>query len=285
MIQDQDSFVGHRSDKQFSKVILSSNSQTAIQDYRKFLELFSTNGIDFRSITGDNIQKFGKIFKDVMEGDNVVLKKEVYAQFLSSRFNKESVSVYEENLRRFKELINNENATETMMQNFLSDKVWFFGLNYVQSAQNSKPKFNATLGTEYDFLLEGFNQVYDIAELKGPNEPLFDVEKEGKRKSSFNDRIDYKFSAKFSRALHQVMSYMNEFEENFNHIQDNQPSIKDFMYPKGTIIMSKRSLFPDSGKNSEKYLHLINRQFANIDILTYDDLADRAQIIIDFIKK
>jgi len=49
--------------------------------------------------------------------------------------------------------------------------------------------------------------------------------------------------------------------------------------------VSKRSLFPNTGKDSNKYLHLLNRQFANVEVLTYDDLADRAQIIIDFMKE
>lgn len=51
------------------------------------------------------------------------------------------------------------------------------------------------------------------------------------------------------------------------------------------MVLSKRALFPNIGKNSKKYLHLLNRQFANIDILTYDDLADRAENIINFMRE
>ena len=78
---------------------------------------------------------------------------------------------------------------------------------------------------------------------------------------------------------------MDEFEEHFGLIKEHQPSIQEFLYPKGVIVISKRDLFPKDGKDSQKYLHLTNRQFANIDILTYDDLADRAEIIINFMKE
>ena len=171
------------------------------------------------------------------------------------------------------------------MQNFLSSRVWFFGLDYIQSHLRSKPKFSSGLGSEYDFLLEGFNQVYDIAELKGPNAKLIDEAKSSERKGAFDPRIDYKYSHDFGRALHQAISYMHEFEENFGKIEENQPSIKHFNYPSAIIVLSKRSLFPELGKDSRKYLHLLNRQFANIDILTYDDLADRAENIINFMKE
>ncbi len=171
------------------------------------------------------------------------------------------------------------------MQKFLSDRVWFFGLCYQQSHLKSKPKFNSTLGTEYDFLLEGFNEVYDIAELKGPNDFLIEEHSEGERKNSFDKRIDYRYSVKFSRALHQVLDYINEFENFFERIKANQPSISNFLYPKGIIVISKRALFPEDGKNSKQYLHLLNRQFSNIEILTYDDLATRGRIIVDFIKE
>ena len=78
---------------------------------------------------------------------------------------------------------------------------------------------------------------------------------------------------------------MDEFEDNFGKIEESQPSIKRFNYPTALIVISKRALFPDIGKDSKKYLHLLNRQFANIDILTYDDLADRAENIVKFMKE
>jgi hypothetical protein len=280
-ITSQDEFINKEVKEKYFK-IFSSNSDK----FNELLdEILKNKQFDFDNVNKEGINKIIEIAFNVYKGNNVVLPTKIYQKLSSERIDQRSLEIYEENLKEFRALINSDDSLETDMQNFLSDKVWFFGLDYFQSHRNSKPKFNSNLGKEYDFLLESFNQVYDIVELKGPNEYMFEIDAEGKRNNSFDNRMDYKFSNKFSRALHQVLSYMDEFENRFDHIKENQPSIKDFIYPKGSIVISKRNLFPEDGKNSLKYLHLINRQFANINILTYDDLADRAQIIIDFIKK
>lgn len=241
----------------------------------------------------DVIKSSGKISaKDLEEyinqatnEDTVLIQKSVLEKVKQSRASDENIKRYENDLEEFNGLVANDKTSETDMQKFLSEHVWFFGLNYIQAHLRCKPKFSSGLGSEYDFLLEGFNHVYDIAELKGPNDYLIDLRSSSPRSGSFDPRNDYKYSSTFGRALHQVISYMYEFEDLFRHIKESQPSIKDFRYPCAVIVISKRSLFPIEGKNSDKYLHLLNRQFSNIEILTYDDLADRAQNILDFMKK
>lgn len=280
---EQDELVGKTPKKTHYKIFTSDSSDALINLDLALNFISEKRGFDFSQIDQTSFDKILNLVKNILQGASVILPTDIYAHLSASRTNSQSIYIYRKNLATFKQMVDDPSTTETMMQNFLTDKVWFFGLNYVQSHRNSKPKFNASLGSEYDFLLEGFNQVYDVVELKGPNEGMFEIESSAERKASLDSRVDYKFSGKFSRALHQVMSYMDEFETSFDHIQQGQPSIKNFMYPKGTIVISKRVLFPEKGKNSSKYLHLINRQFANIDILTYDDLADRAQIIIDFV--
>lgn len=248
------------------------------------------NGKQYQAIavnskSGITIEQVQEFVADALSGEKAVVEKEILKTLKQQRKSKEQIKKYEDDLTRYKELVAAHDTTETDMQNFLSTRVWFFGLDYIQSHLRSKPKFSSGLGSEYDFLLEGFNQVYDIAELKGPNANLIDISKSSARKGAFDSRVDYRYSDDFSRALHQVISYMQEFEENFGKIEENQPSIKHFNYPSAIMVLSKRALFPNIGKNSKKYLHLLNRQFANIDILTYDDLADRAENIINFMRE
>jgi hypothetical protein len=284
-INQQNKLIGKKLDNAYYR-IFSADSPTTLKDLDIAIDLILKNKeIDFKQLDQEGSERVLQLVKKILEGENVLLEKGLYQQLITSRSDQKTINSYRQDLADFNELLKSDSTSETDMQNFLENRLWFFGLNYIQSHRNSKSKFQSSLGTEYDFLLEGFNQVYDIAELKSPNNLLFDVERTSERERALNNRVDYKFSSKFSRALHQVMSYMDEFEENFGHIKTNQPDLKNFMYPKGTIIISKRSLFPDSGKNSIKYLHLINRQFSNIDVLTYDDLADRGQIAIDFLEK
>lgn len=282
-LDQHNKLIGKKIRKQYYR-ILSSDSPTTLQDVDFAIDLLLKNQqINFEQLKPDDISKILTLIQKIVLGENIIIEKSLYKQLLAARTSNKSLKNYRDDLTSFKDLIKKSSTSETNMQNFLEERVWFFGLNYIQCYRRSRPKFNTSLGSEYDFLLEGFNQVYDIVELKGPNDPLFVEKKVGKRKRAMDDRIDYMFSAKFGRALHQILSYMHEFEERFEHVKENQPSLKNFLYPSGTIVMSKGSLFPSQGKSSMKYLHLINRQFSNITVLNYDDLADRAQITIDFI--
>jgi hypothetical protein len=282
---EQNKLIGKENSHKYWRLI-GSDEPISIDDLSNAINLALKNkDVDFSKLTVGETTNISDLVGRIIEGGNIVIGKKLYDDLISSRTNLKSISTYEDDLVQFRKLLEDEKALETDMQNFLKSRVWFFGLNYYQTHQKSKPKFSTTIGSEYDFLLEGFNQVYDIAELKGPNDPMFDEYSNGSRANAFNGRIDYKFSDKFSRALHQIISYIDEFEQHFKLIKEHQPSIKEFLYPKGIVVISKRSLFPNNGKDSQKYLHLTNRQFANIDILTYDDLADRAEIILNFVRE
>lgn len=283
-ISQQNKLLGEKIEKKYVKVV-TTDSPYVLEDLGDFLDKILNLDDDALSRLGNEGHgKLADLFGRLLTSDNIIIDKKLYKDFKNARISPKSIKKYEDDLKDFRELVNNDKTTETDMQNFLENRVWFFGLNYQQGHRKSKSKFNSTLGTEYDFLLEGFNEVYDIAELKGPNDYLIEQHSEGERKKSFDDRIDYRYSTKFSRALHQVLDYIYEFETFFNRIKENQPSISNFLYPKGIIVISKRALFPEDGKNSNKYLHLLDRQFSNIEVLTYDDLATRGQILVDFIK-
>lgn len=283
-ITKQNELLGKTIEKKYVKVV-STDSPYVLGDLDDVLDkILNLDDDTLNKLSDDGYSKISDLIGRLLSSDRVIIDKNLYLQLKKAKYSSKSVKKYEDELKDFKQLINKAKSNETDMQDFLQDKVWFFGLNYQQSHRKSKPKFSPTLGTEYDFLLEGFNEVYDIAELKGPNDLLIEKYSESKRKQSFDSRIDYRYSAKFARALHQVLDYTHEFEDFFRRIKENQPSISNFLYPKGIIVISKRKLFPKDGKNSTKYLHLLNRQFSNIEILTYDDLATRGQIIVDFIK-
>ena len=281
----QDKIVDSDGQNKFHAVI-SSSSRDEVNNIKNLVNSIKEDEFDLSNISEKDKDAILKLVKKISnEGEAVVLEKKIFEQLQKGKTSQRSLVKYKEDLKDFKKLIQESSTTETNMQNFLADRVWFFGLKYFQSHTNSVPKFRPITGSEYDFLLEGFNQIYDIAELKGPNAKLIEVDGKSERKTSVDPRIDYRYSFNFSRALHQVMDYMSEFEYNFDHIKKQHPSIKDFMYPQGLIVISKRSLFPNEGKNSKDYLDLLNRQFSSIEILTYDDLADRAEIIINFIEK
>lgn len=282
-ISKQYELIGKKIEKKYVKVV-TTDSPYILDNLQDILDrILSLDEKALGELSDDGYTKLTDLIGKLLDKGSVLVNKKLYLQLKKSRLSPKSVKKYEKDLKDFRDLIDSDTTIETDMQDFLENRVWLFGLNYQQSHRRSKPKFTSSTGPIYDFLLESFNEIYDIAELKSPNDRLIEQHSEGERKNAFNDRIDYRYSVKFSRALHQVIDYIQEFESSFPQIKENQPNIRDFLYPKGTIVISKRALFPKTGKDSSKYLHLLNRQFSNIEILTYDDLADRGQIIIDFI--
>ena len=271
-LKKQLSLDGHKLDSTYAKVI-ESKTET---------ELITQQDIIEKVKSLDDPEKLNDIISALVQNDSVVLSPETYHNLLLSRYGEQTIANYEEDLIIFKELIDSDTTTETDMQNFLgskeTDRSWFFGLDYMKTY----PKFNPGIACEYDFLIQRFNLVYDIVELKGPNSKIIDVVNVAER-SKPDPRIDYGFSELFGRALHQVITYLQQYEENYTYLSNENPTVLNFeggQYPRGKIVMSKRSLISDIGD-----IHKLNRRFSNIEVLTYDDLYDRANNIITFLKK
>lgn len=228
-------------------------------------------------------EKLNEILGAVVDNKNVLVSRENYQKLIQSRYNTSHVNSYKEDLVNLRILINNDKTTETDMQNFFGDKdvdrSWFFGLDYVKAYR----KFNPGLPCEYDFLLQRFNLVFDIVELKGPNAYMIEISKESPRNKP-DPRIDYAYSSIFGRALHQVIEYIHDYEQLYTTlIKQQNPTVMYFeggQYPRGMIVMSKRSLIQHHDD-----IHKLNKQFSNVNVLTYDDLYDRGKNIVDFIIK
>lgn len=124
--------------------------------------------------------------------------------------------------------------------------------------------------------------VFDIVELKSPNAKIIEVFKTAEREKP-DPRIDYGYGSIFGRALHQVIEYLQQYEQHFSLVEEQNPSVVDFdgaQFPRWIIVMSKRKLI-----DKIEDLHKLNRQFSSVEVLTYDDLYDRAMNIIKFLKK
>jgi hypothetical protein len=271
-IKKQLSLDGHKLDSTYAKII-EGKSQSELLLQQDILE-------KIKNLSDSD--KLNDIISAIVENDSVVLSPKTYQKLVQTRYSGQKISEYEIDLGAFKVLIDNDATTETDMQKFLgnkkADRSWFFGLDYIKSY----PKFNPGLPCEYDFLIRRFNLVFDIVELKGPNAKIIEVFRISEREKP-DPRIDHAYSLIFGRALHQVIDYMQQYEQHFSLIEKENPSVANFdgaQFPRGIIVMSKRKLV-----DNVEDLHKLNRQFSTVEILTYDDLYDRASNIIQFLKK
>lgn len=184
---------------------------------------------------------------------------------------------FREDLIEFAKLLS-DRSNETEIHNFLKQRPWIFGIDYIHEA--TKDKFQVEFG-EFDFLLERFNKIYDIVELKGINAPLFEEYRHSETKQG--KRTQWKMSEDLSGAVMQVVDYFDEFERvRGDEKARKKRGLLDYRCPRGQIIIGHRD---DLKEDQDSLLNQINERFNNIDILTFSDLYDRAEYFVEILEK
>jgi len=182
------------------------------------------------------------------------------AKFINAK--KGKLQLLEIEIRKFSDLLSSR-ATETRIHQLLKKpkNAWFFGSDY---RKIYKEEWITTLSRN-DFLLEKHDGYVDIVELKSPSDSLFD------RK--------IRWSSKVKDGVSQLMFYLSEARKKYFTIKDEKQL--DIFLPKGYLIIGRR---PEDKEKLER-LRIHNEFLHKIEILTYDDLLDRAQKTLDFIKQ
>ncbi|MFO7991626.1 MAG: DUF4263 domain-containing protein [Thermoplasmata archaeon] len=175
---------------------------------------------------------------------------------------KNNIREYNNVLKNFNDLINENDTTETHVHNFLLDNNadWLFGLKYIEL--DSKVRFppnTKKYNYEFDMMLKRYDEFWDLIELKGPNENLFD---QRTRKRSKPNR-------KLSEAIGQVFTYL--------HICDRMKS-KLVLKPRAYIIIGKTET--DDIRERRIFASYLN----NVRVWTYSDLYERGKKLLKYIK-
>jgi hypothetical protein len=180
-----------------------------------------------------------------------------YVQIQSDRIVK-----LEKAVRELEDMIE-EGKSERSIHAFLKkpEHAWMFGPDY----RGVRHEQWITIASRNDVLLERHDGFVDIAELKGPSNPLF--EKSGTRKV---------WSKHVKDAVSQMMDYLAQAREHYSSIA--KLSGLNVFFPKGYVIIGRR-------RDEERELLRVHNEFLNrVEILTYDDLLDRARQTLDFYK-
>jgi flagellar biosynthesis chaperone FliJ len=186
--------------------------------------------------------------------------REEQEKYLKSRVREfqETLDELEEKLDRAK----NEEIEEEELQEFLKENPWLFGAEYA----SSEPKKLRGAENEFDFFLERYNGVNDIIELKRISDDIL--------RSS-----DGKIAAKVTRAVDQCIGYMKQtIAASHNSVISEQEGIEE-LRPRGVIITGH-----DASEETEEKLEDWNYRLNNIEIMTYNDIYDKAQNTLEKIK-
>lgn len=163
-------------------------------------------------------------------------------------------------LREFKKIILDPATTETQVHKFLVEHnaFWMFGLEYISI--ESKVKFPPHENYhEFDLMLQRHDSFWDLVELKGPNENLFD-----KRTSK-----RYKPNQKLSEAVGQVFTYLFAIDKTWN---------PDIVKPQAYIVIgNKETDFPSQRRIFSSYL-------SNVNLITYRELYERGRQLLKYIQ-
>jgi len=167
-------------------------------------------------------------------------------------------------IKEFNSLIDGKKTNERQIHTFLRENTWMFGTNYTRMFHSEKV---ITIKSRNDFLLQNFSGNYDIVDLKSPNADLF-VTTRGKRQTLSKDLKD---------AISQVMFYLAEARTHYLTIKEDTGL--DIYFPVGIIVIGRRK---DSDK---KFLQIHNEYLNKINIITYDELLDRAKKTVETYEK
>ena len=114
-------------------------------------------------------------------------------------------------------------------------------------------------------LEELFNKTNDIIEIKLSSETIINR--------------DGTISAHVIQAVDQIIEYMESSQAvAHSSVLSNEEGIKE-LRPRGIVIIGI-----DKSPEAQRKLHKWNYQFAHINILTYEDVLDRAESILQHLK-
>ncbi|NQU55535.1 MAG: DUF4263 domain-containing protein [Bacteroidetes bacterium] len=209
--------------------------------------------------------------------NKVLTKKDL--DILSGR--KEGLDTFRTELFKIK-----QDWNEPKWQSFFNDNSWIFGygldyqfLNIIQKeAKVSDIDVDGSNTVISDFLL-GNKRFTVLVELKRPDTPLFETAK--------NRSNNWKLSKELTDAVSQILTQKAEweFKSQTEQFDSGGNVITEKTYdPKTILIIGNTSQF--SGEDREfkikgKTFELYRRNSRNIEIITFDELFDKASFIVN----
>lgn len=220
-----------------------------------------------------------EVWLNLIESEPSLTTKLAYARISSER----SIA-----LKEFERKIN-EDEDEVFWQNFFQNNSWIFGYGLdwqfkgilqkeCHISYNNIDGSNEVIG---DFLL-GDKRFTAFVEIKKPNTPLFKTNPN--RSNSW--RLSNELIESVSQILEQKASGQIKIERDPLYIKGNMLKQHSYDSKVFLIIGSWKEIEKCSEQEKvikEKTFELFRRDSRNIEIMTYDEILDRAKFIVDYI--
>jgi hypothetical protein len=171
----------------------------------------------------------------------------------------------------YMQLLQDQSSTETDVQRFLETHPWLLGLDYARIL----PRQQVLRGT-VDFLLERFDGIYDLLELKSPGDPIVVAPKELATPPSASK---FALSPSLAQALAQVHVYKDALRH--DQVADEQFGLPHARDPRIIILIGSAKRL---SHNSGRILHELNCSLHRVEIVPYDVVGHRAAAVLDVVE-
>lgn len=176
---------------------------------------------------------------------------------------------------------------EKIWQYFFNNNRWIFGygLDYrflgilQREAEVGEADTTGQDGSISDFLM-GCKDFTVLVELKQPDTKLF----VSSRQAAGVERISSDFVRAVSQILGQKADWQIKAEHGRSFNDAGEEILQKTVDPKALLIIGRSSEYRGSDKESQikaRTFEMFRRDSRNIDIITYDELYERAQFIVD----
>lgn len=246
-------------------------------------------------ITIDNKEKELLDFISTISGEN---RREFIRVLSGQNFTKEDLDILSGRrtaLEEFNQKLNvDKDWNELDWQTFFEKNTWIFGygLDYKflkilkREAHLSDIDLDGKNDVKGDYLL-GSSKFTVLLELKRPDTPLVTTSKEGNEEKGKNRSDSWRLSNDLIDAVTQILAQKSNWQIKGNQ-RDNyingEPMIQHTFDPKTILIIGDLRLIKGTSqtqKIKEKTFELFRRDSRNIEIMTYDELYERAYFIVN----
>lgn len=291
---------------QDEQIVFSFSFFKQIIDYLKLLSELNLADINERRITlaeddlpaDDETKKKIKTFLLRKDGQQII--EELLNSGIITSTDIVNIGYRKKQLEIFDKLLNDpdyiaiyktennitDERLEILWQHFFSKNDWIFGygLDYKflgilqKEAHISNTDLSGKDGVIGDFLL-GCNKFTVLVELKRPDTDLFKNKNRSNSWSLSNELVDA-----FSQILEQKASWQIQAESNANNNYNDDGEIikQKTIDPKTILIIGNSNQYSGETKEQQikaKSFELFRRDSRNIEIITFDELIERAKFI------
>lgn len=174
----------------------------------------------------------------------------------------------------YQELLDDTETNETQMQAFIEENLWLLGLDYAAM----RPR-QALPMAEMDFLLERFDGVHDLLELKSPQDEIVKVRDPGGE--AVPPPSSYELSPSLAKALAQVHIYRDRMTRHAPVAEDLY-GLSQTRDPHLTIVIGRADPLSEQSK---RVLGELNKSLHRVEVVPYDALGERANRVLDNVEK